>query len=168
VISPKSECIYKGWTARLLHGYVPERSLHLFDTFAGFAPEDIAAERNMTGHQVNAGDFADTSESAVRSLTGLADSNVHTYAGFFPQTFPPALRTRAFAFVHLDADLYEPILAGLDTFYPLVSPGGFIVVHDYNAWPGARAAVDEFFATRREVPVPMPDKSGSVVITKLP
>ncbi len=159
--------VYRGWTARLLHAYLPERTLHLFDTFAGFASEDVAAERATTGHVANAGDFGDTSESSVRSLVGGDESRVRTYPGMFPQTFPPALGERRFAFVHLDADLYEPILAGLQTFYPLVTPGGFIVVHDYNAWPGSRAAVDEFFASRPEVPVPMPDKSGSVVITKL-
>jgi O-methyltransferase len=159
--------VYRGWTARLLHAYLPERTLHLFDTFAGFDSADVAAERATTGHLAHAGEFGDTSESSVRALVGGDESQVRTYAGMFPKTFPSALRERAFAFVHLDADLYEPILAGLQTFYPLVTPGGFIVVHDYNAWPGARAAVDEFFASRPEVPVPMPDKSGSVVITKL-
>jgi O-methyltransferase len=159
--------VWRGWTARLLHSYLPERELHLFDTFAGFASEDVAAEGTKTGHRVNVGDFADTSEAGVRSTVGGDASRVHTYAGFFPRTFPAELGARRFAFVHLDADLYEPILAGLETFYPLVSAGGFIVVHDYNAWPGARAAVDEFFATRPEIPIPMPDKSGSVVITKL-
>ena len=67
--------------------------------------------------------------------------------------------------MHLDVDLYRPTHAGLELFYPLVSKGGFIVVHDYNAWPGARKATDDFLAGRPEVAVPMPDKSGSAVIT---
>ncbi len=29
-------------------------------------------------------------------------------------------------------------------FYPLVEPGGFVVIDDYGAWPGARRATDEF------------------------
>jgi O-methyltransferase len=71
-----------------------------------------------------------------------------------------------FAFVHLDADLYDPIMAGLQFFYPRVAKGGIIVVHDYNSWPGARRAVDVYFQDKPEVPVPMPDKSGSVVIVR--
>jgi len=34
--------VYKGETARLIHHYLPERFLNLFDTFEGFAKKDIA------------------------------------------------------------------------------------------------------------------------------
>jgi len=44
--------------------------------------------------------------------------------------------------------------------------GGIIFVHDYNSWDGARHAVDQFFASRPEVPLAMPDKCGSAVIVK--
>jgi hypothetical protein len=47
-----------------------------------------------------------------------------------------------------------------------MNTGGYILVHDYNAWIGARKAVDEFFSTRKEIPIPMPDKSGSALIQK--
>jgi hypothetical protein len=47
-----------------------------------------------------------------------------------------------------------------------MSVGGIIIVHDYNAWIGARQAVDDFFFDKSEIPVPMPDKSGSVLIVK--
>ena len=63
--------------------------------------------------------------------------------------------------------IYDPILAGLEFFYGRVVPGGFILVHDFNSWPGARRAVREFFRNKPEVPVPLPDKSGSALITKL-
>jgi hypothetical protein len=41
-----------------------------------------------------------------------------------------------------------------------------IVVHDYNAWPGARIAVDRFRNRETPVAVPMPDKAGSIVLIK--
>jgi hypothetical protein len=44
-------------------------------------------------------------------------------------------------------------------------PGQFFL-HDYNTWPGARKAVDDFFVDKIETPIPMPDKSGSAVILK--
>jgi O-methyltransferase len=154
--------VYKGRTARLIHHYAPERRLHLFDTFAGFAKQDSAAERtqNFSGKE-----FTDTSVEAVRAYVGESP-NVKTYVGWFPETVPPELHDASFAFVHLDADLRQPILAGLEFFYPRMSPGGVIVVHDYNAWEGARSAVDDFCSGVPEVPIPMPDKSGSAVIVK--
>ena len=58
------------------------------------------------------------------------------------------------------------IREGLRFFYPRMSPRGSLLIHDYNAWPGARRAVDEFFADKGELPVPMPDKSGSALVIK--
>jgi O-methyltransferase len=48
-----------------------------------------------------------------------------------------------------------------------VVPGGFILAHDYNSWPGARKAVEQFFRDKPEIPIPMPDKSGSALVLKL-
>lgn len=69
--------VYRGWTAKLIHHYLPDRTLHLFDTFAGFDPKDVTAERKTTGLQVSAAQFADTSEPAVRTLIGGALDRVH-------------------------------------------------------------------------------------------
>jgi len=48
-----------------------------------------------------------------------------------------------------------------------LNPGGFLVVHDYNAWPGVRIAVDDLRRRQAVAAVPMPDKSGSIVLAKL-
>lgn len=149
--------VYQGETARLIHNYAPDRRLHLFDTFSGFDPCEIESA-------AQAGRFSDTSVAAVMRKIAPRNENVIVYPGRFPGTTGDA--PGQFAFVHLDADLFEPINAGLEFFYPRLSAGGIIVVHDYNAWTGARRATDQFFAARREVPIPMPDKSGSAVIVK--
>ena len=158
--------VYQGHTARLFHHYIPERPLHLFDTFSGFAETDMRSEAAVTGLQV-AAEFADTSvEMVLRRIAPRQPENVIVHAGFFPGTVPAGWEEKRFAFVHLDADLYEPILAGLHYFYPKVPAGGMIVVHDYNAWPGSRRAVTEFLADKREIAIPLPDKSGSALIVK--
>jgi O-methyltransferase len=36
--------------------------------------------------------------------------------------------------VLLDADLFAPIKAGLELFWPRLVPGGLILVHDYPKW----------------------------------
>jgi O-methyltransferase len=157
--------VYRGGTARLIHHYAPERRLHLFDTFSGFDDRDGAKDKSLT-NTVDTTLFRDTNLELARSSIGLLNGNVHFHKGFFPETFTPELRKEGFAFVHLDADLYEPMLAGLKNFYPLLSRGGIIVAHDYNAWIGSRKAVDEFCAETGIIPIPMPDKSGSCVILK--
>lgn len=158
--------VYKGVTARLFHYYLPERTLHLFDTFGGFDARDVAAEEKTTGLKTTTVEFSDTDLDSVRRTINPLNDNVCFYPGFFPATVTTELESQRFALVHLDADLYEPTIAGLKFFYPRVVKGGFLIVHDYNAWAGARQAVDEFAADTPEVPVPMPDKSGSALITK--
>lgn len=158
--------VYRGDTARLMHHYLPDRRLHLFDTFRGFDQEDTAAELARTGAEANPKLFMDTSVEAVLRRVGPRSSGVQLHPGRFPASCPDAVRQERFAFVHLDADLYEPTRSGLEVFYPLVVPGGYVVVHDYNAWQGARQATDEFFRDKPETPVPMPDKSGSAVVVK--
>ena len=37
-----------------------------------------------------------------------------------------------YALVHLDADLYSPQFSGLQYFYPRMTPGGVIIIHDCN------------------------------------
>jgi O-methyltransferase len=159
--------VWRGATAKLIHHYLPERPLHLFDTFSGFDKRDVDVERAATGAKVRMASFSRTNvEQALRTVSPC-NSNVLCHAGFFPKSIPPTLNNQKFAFVHLDCDLYQPMMAGLQFFYPRTNPGGFIVVHDYNAWQGARSAVDTFLRDKNEIAVPMPDKSGSVVIAKL-
>lgn len=159
--------VYRGLTARLIHHYAPERRLHLFDTFAGFGRRGAGAEKQSSGHTVAEAHYADTSLDDAAELISPLNDNVLLHKGYFPDSIPSKLADARFAFVHLDADLYEPTFEGLKFFYPRMSRGGFIVIHDYNAWPGSRKAVDDFFRDAPEIPVPMPDKSGSAVITKL-
>jgi O-methyltransferase len=158
--------VYKGLTSRLIHHYAPFRVLHLFDTFEGFPEESMRADEEKAGNVITRKLFADTSVEGVRNLIEPQNENVMFYKGFFPETVPQTFNGKQFAFVHLDADLYQPVLHGLEFFYDKMSHGGFILVHDYNAWIGARKAVDQFFEDKPEIPIPMPDKSGSVLIQK--
>jgi O-methyltransferase len=158
--------VYKGDTARLIHHYVPERDLFLFDTFEGFTERGSKSERSATGHRISGTRFADTSIERARRTVAPLNERVHFIAGYFPDSIPAGFESRTFAFVHLDADLYEPILEGLRFFYSRMAHQGLIVVHDYNAWPGARSAVDDFMADKPELVIPMPDKSGSALIAR--
>jgi O-methyltransferase len=47
-------------------------------------------------------------------------------------------------------------------------PGGFLIIHDYMSlyWDGVEKAINEFFADKPERFIPIPDKSGTIVIRK--
>jgi hypothetical protein len=74
---------------------------------------------------------------------------VRFHKGLFPVTTEP-VKDKAFSFVHLDADLYESTMAGLNFFYPRMSPGAILICHDYLTSNGVNAAFRTFFADKPE------------------
>lgn len=158
-----AECgVYKGGTAyimaELINTLAPDRRLFLFDTFDGMPETDRAHDRHV------AGQFNLTSLDAVRRYLGAFD-NVQFAPGFIPDTLA-AFEDRHFSFVHIDLDIYQAILAASQFFFDRVAPGGFIVYDDYGfaSCPGARRAVDEFYAEKRLSPLVL--STGQCVVFK--
>ncbi len=159
--------VYKGDTAWKLNALFPQRTLYLFDTFQGFDTRDISVEESRSFSKAATGDFSDTSEETVLSRLPFPEKAV-IRKGFFPDT-ADGLEKEHFALVSLDADLYAPILAGLEFFYPRLSPGGMILLHDYNnsRFRGVHEAVDSYEARHGGLPlVPLCDLHGSAVIIR--
>jgi O-methyltransferase len=156
--------VYKGESAAILHHMDPSREFHLFDTFEGFNKTDLHAEIGEAA-TYTPDHFADTHISRV--LSRISDnSNIHVHKGYFPQTTSDLDDVR-FAFVNMDADLYNPTRAGLEFFYPRLMPGGVMFIHDYTyKWEGIKKAVDEFMNTIPENLVLVPDLEGTVMIVK--
>jgi hypothetical protein len=50
------------------------------------------------------------------------------------------------ALLRLDTDWYESTRHELEHLYPLLAPGGILILDDYGHFRGARQAVDEYFA----------------------
>ena len=133
--------VYKGGAALLMHMAAPNVALHLFDTFSGM-PEDDCID---SGHR--AGDFHDTSAEAVRELFN-GSNNVLLHKGVFPESTERLCAMR-YSLVHMDADIYQSTMAGIQYFWPRLVPGGRIVFDDYE-WkncPGVKRAITEFCAT---------------------
>lgn len=156
--------VYRGTTAMILHTLLPERRLYLFDTFEGFDARDLPG--TATDDQA-AQPFRDTSADSVALLLGNSPL-VTICKGYFPGTAAQVPPGERFALVHLDADLRKPTWDALEFFYPRLSPGAFLILHDYSshAWPGVAEAVDGFFADKPESIVLVPDRSGTAVVRK--
>ena len=157
--------VYQGDTAAVLarHARRLGRQIFLLDTFGGFDSEDM---KGVDAGRSD-GEFADTSLDAVRARVG--EQGTSFIKGYFPQSADQLPADGRYCLVHIDADLYAPILSGLEYFYPRMVPGGFMIIHDYSSliWEGAERAVDTFFADKPEGAIPVPDASGSVVIRRL-
>jgi O-methyltransferase len=153
--------VWRGVTSAFLHRLAPERTLYLFDTFAGFPDADLPDGARDER-------FRDTSEAAVRARVG-ASPNVRLRPGYVPETLA-GLEDERFAFVLLDLDLYDPTLASLEFFYPRLSPGGYLVMHDYNNpesdW-ACKRAFDAFLADKPELVVELGDMWGSALVRRL-
>ena len=164
--------VWRGNTASVLAHYAAEvgRELYLFDTFEGFDSRDFDTVDSSKQSILSdtALRFADTSLEIAKNTIGSNCTQCHFIQGYFPDSIQAEHKNKQYAIVSLDCDLYEPMKAGLEFFYPLMPPGGLLLLHDYSSlhWPGAKIAVDEFCMQHQENVVLMPDKSGSAIIRK--
>jgi len=161
-----AECgTYRGGTAYLLAAMLRDagagdRPLHLFDTFAGF-PDSAVFERDS----LRPGEWSDTSVREVASLLAPFP-NVRIHPGEIPGTFAH-VRDERFAFVHVDVDLYPSTRDCCAFFYERLVSGGVLVCDDYGFADfrlAAKAAVDEFFAGKPEVPLAL--HTGQCLVIK--
>jgi O-methyltransferase len=157
--------VYRGELAAILNRLFPARTLYLFDTFEGFSNKDLSDGQEESHSHAAVGDFKDTSLDMVLSRMAHPEKIV-VRKGYFPAT-TEGLEDR-FALVSLDVDLYMPTLAGLHYFYPRLSRGGCIFVHDYNnrRFNGVRSAVEEFLDVSGAPLVQLPDFAGTAVISR--
>ena len=153
--------VYRGDFARWLNELLPDRELYLFDTFSGFDEKEaegeaaglVAAHRNANA----AGILARLPHPELARLR----------PGLFPRT-ALGLEGERFALVSLDADLEESTLLGLRWFYPRLSEGGFLLLHDWDnpRLPGVKRALSRFEKElgRRLAGVPLCDLCGTLVL----
>jgi hypothetical protein len=156
--------VWKGNSAALLADFAAEsgKRLFLFDTFSGFD------RRNLVGiDQSKKMEFADTSIPYVQETVG--HNTITTYLkGFFPESITAEVAERKFALAHIDCDLYEPMKAALEFFYPRMPKGGMLILHDYSSgvWAGAARAINDFCKETGEHLSLWADKSGTAMIRK--
>lgn len=156
--------VYKGETAKLIHHMLPDRKLYLFDSFNGFPKQVIREDCDGTVRPQTV-KFENTSPDEVTKYI-RGNQNINIREGIFPKTATD-LDKQQFAFVHIDADLYQSTIDALNFFYPKLNKQGAILVHDYNHnWEGVKKAIDEFSLTIPEAFFELPDMYGSVLLIK--
>ena len=141
--------VWNGGSTALLSAGAPGRQVWAFDSFAGLPQPGPKDEESETAGR--AGDLS-TSEQRLREAFARFGhpERLRVRKGWFEETFPRAREeVGPVALVHCDGDWYDSIRLTLETFYPKLSPGGFVVVDDYGHFAGARRATDDFRSERR-------------------
>jgi O-methyltransferase len=135
---------------------VTDRTVWVADSFEGLPPGDPVKypKESPAPFHVHA-DLAVSLEQVQRNFAryGLLDGQVRFLKGWFRDTLPSA-PIRKLAILRLDGDLYESTMDAL-TLYPRLSPGGFVIVDDYNDVKACNDAIEDF---RRERGISAPLK----------
>lgn len=152
--------VFRGQFAGCINRLLPERTLYLFDSFQGFAPDAGAGAAMQAAH-------ANTSVSRVLAALPHPEQAV-VKPGFFPASLDGLEDT--FCLVSLDVDYEQTTVEGLRYFWPRLSPGGYLLLHDWGnpALPGVARALERY---RRQIgegipAVPLPDRNGTLILCK--
>ena len=121
------------------------RRVFVADSFNGLPPPDAdryPADANDPHHTY--APLAVPLSEVVNNfrLYDLLDERVVFVEGWFKDTLP-SLPVDRLAVLRLDGDMYGSTMQALDALYHKVSPGGYVIIDDYNL-PGARQAVHDF------------------------
>jgi O-methyltransferase len=133
------------------------RPLFLYDTFAGMT-EPGQPDVDLFGRVAHAewagkrrdgfNEWCHAPLDEVRrnmAATGYPADRIVYVKGRVEDTIPRVLPDNI-SVLRLDTDWYESTRHELEHLYPLLSPGGVLIVDDYGYWNGARTATDDYFA----------------------
>lgn len=164
------ECgVALGGSAVVLASHLTEeRHFHGYDVFGMIPPpserDDEWAHRRYEAIRSgeSAGIGGDRYYGYVPNLCETVVDNFRRF-GYEPDGRPVALHEGLFedtlrfeadqrvALAHIDCDWHDPVRSCLETIHPHLSPGGIIVLDDYNDYGGCRRATDEFLARHADM-----------------
>lgn len=125
---------------------IKNRKVWVADSFQGLPvpdPEKYPADKNDKHYLM---------ENLVVSLDevkgnfakyGLLDDQVVFLRGWFKETLPLASFDK-FAVIRLDGDMYESTMDALQSLYPKLSIGGYVIIDDYGYIESCRQAVADY------------------------
>lgn len=128
---------------------INDRNVYVADSFQGLPPPDEETYPEDAGDPHHTWqDLAVPLEEVQENFRryGLLDDQVRFLAGWFRDTLPNAPIERL-AILRLDGDMFESTIVALDALYPKLSPGGYLIVDDYEVAPGCKLAIDRFRET---------------------
>lgn len=128
----------------LKSGLIPdEKNVYLFDSFEGFPTLSVFDPAHL-----KSGDYKPEKSLEYIKSCFNAFKNVNIVPGYVPETFSKIPHDNKYSLIFFDCDLYQPCLDTLNYFWPKLSSGGLILIHDYfyepGGFSGVEKATDEF------------------------
>lgn len=150
------ECgVWRGGNIILARKLSPDRACWLYDTFEGMTMPSAENDghdlverylRNRTSGDPWCSAGIDDVKGIFRVAEVLDETMLRFVAGDVVETLKWSENLpERIALLRLDTDWYASTKAELDVLYPLLVPGGVLIVDDYGHWSGCRKAVDEYF-----------------------
>ena len=126
----------------LLAAYdIPDRQVIAADSFAGIPLNTTFRHDPVDDWQDRWAASLGDVRKAVRRY-GLLDDRIEFVAGYFADTLK-TLSDRRFALIRLDSDSHDSVMTSLEWLYPLLSPGGIVIIDDWHL-TGCRFAVNTY------------------------
>jgi len=141
---------------------VTDRVVVVADSFEGLPapdPERFPRDAGSGAHLIPLLSVPLETVKANFSRFGLLDDQVRFVKGWFRDTLP-SLVGQTWAVIRLDGDLYESTMVGLESLYPDLSPGGYLIIDDYALGPCRRAVHDYREAHGISEPIERVDGTG--------
>jgi hypothetical protein len=148
--------VWRGGNIMLAKKMCPLRRCWLYDTFDGMTmPTKLDCKpgnkyainwyykKHTNGKKWNAASLEEVQRN-------FADLKIDQHGLVFvrgpaEETLRSSMKPKAIAILRLDVDWYIPTKMALETLYPLLSPGGYLIIDDYGHWLGCQKAVDDYF-----------------------
>jgi hypothetical protein len=124
---------------------VTDRTVWAADSFEGLPAPDVEKYPDDAGADWHERPLTEVSVAHVKRnfvRYGLLDDHVQFLKGWFKDSLPTA-PVEKLALLRLDGDLYESTMDAIVPLYPKLSPGGFIIVDDYNL-PMCKKAIHDY------------------------
>jgi O-methyltransferase len=124
------------------------RSVWVADSFQGLPKPDGRFKQDADSKWHDFRDSLGISLPEVRAnfeRYGLLDDRVRFLEGWFKDTLPTAPIDKL-AVIRLDGDMYASTMDALNSLYPKLSVGGYVIVDDYGALESCSQAVTDFRA----------------------
>jgi O-methyltransferase len=141
--------VWRGGSCILMKAILKEheildRNVIVADSFAGLQPPlpTVWQDKDNTFHLHT--ELAVSIDEVRKNFFkfGLLDNGVEFLPGFFEDTIPSF--NRPLSLLRIDCDSYNATLLVLNTLYPMVSKGGYIICDDFSWVPPARMAIEDF------------------------
>jgi predicted O-methyltransferase YrrM len=155
------ECgVWRGGVSILMAGmvkfYKSSKRIYCFDTFSGM-PDATQHDGEYIVSDEHNNNFVKSKSTLDDVRNNFIDCNLHNnvifVAGDVSKTLDDSQNLPSnISLLRLDTDYYSSTKKELEVLYPLLSQRGLLIIDDYGAFAGCKAAVDEFFQKQNDPP----------------